>query len=417
MMRFLIPGLLLSLAITTGAAAANWPSWRGPGNDGVAVGSFPTHWSASENVLWKFKLPGRGASTPIVWEGKIILTCAIGDENGVLCLDADGNEVWRRQIGKERTGKNAKASGCNPSAVTDGKHIYVYFKSGDLACLDLAGNITWQRNLQKMYGEDTLWWDLGTSPVLTRDYVVIAVMQTGPSYLAAFKKENGETAWKHDRNLDAPVEAAQSYTTPVVVTEQGRETIVVLGADHVTAHDAADGHELWRVGGLNPTGNQYFRSISSPVVLNGIVVAPYARGNSITAIKLGGMGDVTASKIAWSKNDLGADVPTPVAVDGKVYVCSDRGGVTCLDAETGSRLWSGQVEKSRHAFSSSPVIAGGKIYVTREDGKTFVLESGKEFKLIAANDLDGEQVVASPVFVDGRILIRTVDNLYCIGAK
>lgn len=417
-MRVQIAGVVFSLFVASAAGAANWASWRGPGNDGVAEGgAYPTLWSSTENVLWKFKLPGRGASTPIVWDGKIILTCAIEKDNGVFCLNSDGKPAWQKKIGHERPGKNGKASGCNPSAVTDGKHIFVYFKSGDLACLDFYGNVVWQHNLQKLYGEDTLWWDLGTSPVLTRDYLVVAVMQTGPSYLIAFDKGTGEKVWKHDRDLKAPVEAAQSYTTPVVVDEHGQETIVVLGADYVTAHDAADGREIWRVGGLNPTQNQYFRSIASPIVLDGIVVAPYARGKSITAIELGGSGDVTGSKVVWSKNNLGADVPTPAAANGKVYVCGDHGEVACLDAKSGEKVWAGRVERSDVAFSASPVIAGGKMYLTREDGKTFVLELGNEFKVSAANDLDGDQVVATPVFVDGRILLRTVSHLYCIGVK
>src|SRR5579872_5111334 len=243
-MRLQIVAAFLSVVLASAALAANWPSWRGPGSDGVAVGNnYPTRWSGTENVLWRFEFPGRGASTPIVWDGKIVVTCAIDGENGVVCLNADGTPARQKKIGQERPGKNGKASGCNPSAVTDGKFVYVYFKSGDLACLDFDGEIVWQRNLQEMYGKDTLWWDLGTSPVLTRDYVVVAVMQTGPSYLVAFEKATGNEAWKHDRNLDAPVEAAQSYTTPVVVNEQGRQTIVVVGADHVTAHDAADGRE------------------------------------------------------------------------------------------------------------------------------------------------------------------------------
>ncbi|RPI90059.1 MAG: hypothetical protein EHM42_01960, partial [Planctomycetaceae bacterium] len=124
----------------------------------------------------------------------------------------------------------------------------------------------------------------------------------------ALKKQNGEEAWKQDRNLNAPSEAAQSYSTPLVVTEGDRETLVILGADHVTAQDVANGQELWRVSGLNPTGQQFFRSISSPVISNGIVVAPYARGSTLTAIKLGGAGDVTKSNVAWSKDKLGADV-------------------------------------------------------------------------------------------------------------
>lgn len=415
-MKYLATFLFASLTCGSIATAANWPNWRGPDFNGVAAGQgYPTKWSKTENVLWKVALPGKGSSTPIVWENKIVLTCAIDGKNGVLCFDRDGKQLWQATVGSARQGKNQKASGCNPSATTDGKHVYVYYKSGDLACFDLAGHKVWEHNLQKMYGEDTLWWDLGTSPVLTKDYVVVACVHSGPSYVAAFEKESGKLAWKQDRNLDAPREAAQTYATPVVVTEGGKETIVVLGADHVTAHDAAHGNELWRVGGLNPAGDQFFRSIASPVIADGLVIAPYARGKTITAIRLGGKGDVTKSHVVWTIEGLGADVPTPVTKDGKVYVCTDRGRVACLDAKTRKELWSGEVEKHRTAYSSSPVLADGKLYITREDGKTFILEQGPEFKVLGTAEIADELTVATPVFVDGRILIRTLDHLYCIG--
>ena len=417
MSRFGLTCLAILLAAGT-TVAGNWPNWRGPDYNGVAGGTgFPTHWSKTENVLWKIELPGRGASTPAVWGNRIFLTCGIEGKNGVLCLDLNGKEVWKQKVGSEKAGKHAKATGANPSPVTDGERVYVYYKSGDLACLDYNGVVLWEHNLQELYGEDTLWWDLGTSPVLTRDNVVVAVMHSGPSFLAAFDRKTGNQAWKSDRNLGAPSEAAQSYSTPVVVQEGKQETLVVLGADHVTAHDAADGKELWRVGGLNPREEKYFRSISSPVVLDGIVVAPYARGSTLTAIKLGGSGDVTKSHIVWSKDKLGADVPTPAAVDGKVYLCSDKGGVSCLDVKTGKELWSGQVDKNRNAYSASPIIADGKIFITREDGTTYVLAQGPEFKVLATNELTDEFIVATPVFVDGRILFRTRDHLYCIGTR
>lgn len=409
-------GLILCMAMAASVQAENWPNWRGPGYNGVAGGTgYPTHWSGTENVVWKIALPGKGASTPIVWEKSIIVTCAIDGKNGVMCLDRNGQVQWQATVGTEKPGKHAKASGSNPSAITDGKQIYVYFKSGDLACLDFAGKILWQQNLQSLYGEDTLWWDLGTSPVLTSNAVVVAVMQTGPSYLAAFDKGTGKEVWKYDRNLNAPSEAAQSYSTPVVLKVKNGEVLVVLGADHVTAHSAGNGKEIWRVGGLNPTGHQYFRSISSPVISDGIVVAPYARGATLTGIRLGGTGDVTKTHVAWTKDKLGADVPTPVAVDGKVYVCTDKGEVTCLDIKSGKELWSGQTEKNRNGFTSSPILADGKLYLTREDGKTFVLEQGNEFKILAENELPGEFVVATPVLVDKRILLRSAEHLYCIG--
>ncbi len=409
--------LLLSLVATV-SAAENWPNWRGPDQNGVAPGKgFPTRWSATENVAWKFKLPGAGSSTPVVWGDKIFLTCSIEGKNGIVCLDRDGKQLWHTEVGTSRDGKHKKATGSNPSTVTDGEHVYAYFKSGDLACLDYAGKIVWQHNLQKLYGEDTLWWDLGTSPVLTKECVVVAVMQTGPSYLAAFDKKSGEAKYKADRNVPAPSEAAQAYSTPIVMEEGGREILVVLGADHVTGHEAVTGKEIWRVGGLNPKQEMYYRSIAGPVVTGGIVVAPYARGGTVTGVRLGGSGDVTATHVAWTRNDLGADVPTPAGVDGLAYVCSDKGEVTCIEAATGKTQWNGQLPKNRNAFSASPIIADGKIYLTREDGVTFVIaqEQGAEFKVLAENELGGELVVASPVPVDGRILIRTVDHLYCLG--
>jgi outer membrane protein assembly factor BamB len=300
--------------------------------------------------------------------------------------------------------------------VTDGKTVFVYFKSGDFAAVDFAGHVKWQTNLQEKYGKDTLWHDVGTSPVLTKNHVVATVMHSGPSYLAAFNKETGEVAWKQARDLGAPSEAAQSYTTPVVVQDGDQELIVVLGADHVTCHDAPTGKELWRVGGLNPGKNGFFRSISSAVVIDGIVVAPYARGKTITAVKLGGHGDVTKSHVLWTKEGVGADVPTPIAQDGKVYISNDKGQLSCLDVKSGETLWSGSPDKGRPKnVSSSPMMAGGKIYITREDGKTFVVSPDKDLKVVAENDLPGEFVLATPVFVDGKILLRTNDYLYCIG--
>lgn len=411
--------LVIALALCSFAVhmvrGDNWPNWRGPHFNGVAVGQgFPTTWSTTEGILWKATLPGKGSSTPIVWNKQIFLTCGVNEQNTVVSFDRKGEILWQTNVGTARAGKHKKATGCNPSPATDGERVYVYFKSGDLACLDFNGKVLWSQNLQKLYGEDTLWWDLGTSPVLTKDNVVIAVMQTGPSYLVAFDKKSGEVAWKEDRTLDAPQEAAQSYSTPLVLNHAGRELLAVLGADHVTAHDAATGKELWRVGGLNPTGQKFFRSISSPVFCDGIIVAPYARGNTLTAIRLGTSTDPSEHELIWTRDKLGADVPTPAAKDGKLYLLTDKGGLECLDIKTGNTMWSGQLEKNRNGFSSSPILADGKIYMTREDGKTFVAEQGDEFKLLGSNELTDELMVATPVFIDGQILLRTAEHLYCI---
>jgi outer membrane protein assembly factor BamB len=386
-----------------------WSNWRGPNNSGVADGKkYPIKWSEESGVKWKLELPGRGASTPIVVDKKVIFTLSTGDKNTVWAIDENGKKVWERQLSAAAPGKNAKASGANSSPITDGKHIFVYFKNGEVAALDLKGDVVWSFNIQDKYGEDTLWWDLGTSPILTKDHLVIAVMHSGPSFLLAIDKSNGSEVWKADRWLDVNQESNQAYTTPVYHEGQ----IVTVGADHVTSHDATSGKELWRVGGLNPENNPFFRSIASPVIAGDLVICPYARGNTLTAIKL--EKDLPAdNRIAWTAQ-LGSDVPTPVYQAGRVYNLGDKGVVTCLDAPTGKVLWQETLPRNRNAYSSSPILAGNHLYCSREDGMTSVLDlSGETPKLVGENPLDG-QTVATPVFVDGRIYFRTFEAIYCI---
>ena len=420
-MRIVFTLSLFLMVCVSPVMAGDWPNWRGPNQDGVASGkNYPTEWSVEKNVAWKVELPGKGSSTPAVWGDRIFVTSAADGKNALLAFDRHGKEAWRVIVGAERPGKNKKASGSNPSCVTDGQHVYAYFKSGDLACVDFAGKIVWQTNLQKEYGEDTLWWDLGTSPVLTKDAVVIACMHSGPSYVAAFSKADGSVLWKQDRDLGAPEEAAQSYATPVVVDEVSGQVIVVLGADHVTAHDAASGKEIWRVGGLNPTNHKYFRSIASAAVSDGMVIAPYARGESLTAIKMGGQGDVTSSHISWFNQVTSGDVPTPAIANGRVFICRDggeaRGTIDCLDLLTGKTIWSGQLPKNRSTYRSSPTVADGKLYVARQDSTVFVLDAmGSEFKVLGQNTIAEEHTVATPVCVDGKIILRTDSHVYLIG--
>jgi outer membrane protein assembly factor BamB len=432
--RAAVGGMIVWMAVAaltpSPVRADNWPSWRGPALDGVAAGrGYVSSWSPTEHVLWRVKLPGLGASTPAVWGNSVVVTCAIDGKDAAVCFDRSGQELWRRELGAEKPGKHKKATGCNSSPVTDGTHVWVYFKSGELAALKLAdGAVVWQTNLQRRFGEDTLWWDLGTSPVLTSKAVIVAVMQTGPSYLVAFERATGNLLWKQDRMLDAPDEAAQSYSTPVVTVGdpakgEPDEVVFVLGADHVTAHDAADGKELWRAGGLNPTQHKYFRSIASPVVAGDLVIAPYARGETITAIRRGGTGDVTASHVAWVRADLGADVPTPAVKDGRVLVCTDKGRVECLDAATGKTLVRTELAKNRNAYSASPVIVDGRVILVREDGAASVLEwpaaagaAADAFKMLGEGGVE-EMTVATPACVDGRIFLRTHDSLWCLGEK
>jgi outer membrane protein assembly factor BamB len=407
-------------------SAGDWPNWRGPNGNGVAdSGSYPATWSAP-NVEWTYKLKGLGASTPAVLGDAIFVTTTQDNTNRITCIGMDGKERWSKGIGTSIEGKQGKdGTGANPSPVTDGERVFAYFKSGDFACFGIDGELKWETNVFERFAEvttETLWWDLGTSPVLTKDAVIVTMMHSGPSYLAAFDRKSGKVLWKHDRVTDAPREAAQSYTTPVVTNNpDGKEVIVVTGADYVTCHEASNGEELWRVGTLNPEHNEYFRSISSSAAADGIVVVPYARGGTLTAIKMGGTGDVTKSHVLWTNTDTSADVPTPAIANGRVFVVrdvkNDRGTIDCLDLQTGKTIWSGQLEKHRMTFRSSPIVADGKLYVTRQDGTVFVLDAvGDEFKVLGQNNIADEHTIATPVFVNGKVLIRTQDSLYLIGA-
>ncbi len=406
------------------AAAEQWLHWRGDDQNGVASGEgFPQQWSDSEGILWRMKIPGSGSSTPVVVGNRAMLTTGVDGQNRLLCIDTEtGSTLWSTKLGTDRGAKHRKGSGANPSPVTDGVLTFAYFRSGDLGCVDTEGNVRWQKNLQDAYGEDTLWWDLGTSPILTETAVIVAVMHSGPSFLAAFDKRNGQLLWRTERMTDAPEESAQAYTTPVAVTIGETRAIAVMGADHLTLHSEADGSELARLGGFNPTGQRFFRSIASPVVSGDIIVCPYARGETLTGVKLSALLAGEQEKaIAWFRDDIGSDVPTPVSHNGRIYVCGDKGTVTALNAETGETLWEVALPRNRATYSSSPLLAGDHLYLTREDSVTFVVGplSAERPQIVATNELDDEvrNTVASLAPVGSDLLLRSREVLYRLGGK
>lgn len=375
--------------------------------------------------MWETPLPGRGGSTPVVAHQTAYMTAGVDGNNTLIAIDLKtGDEKWQAKLGSDAGGEHRKGSGSNPSAVVDGNFIFAYFRSGDLGCVDKSGKIVWSTNLQETYGEDTLWWDLGSSPTVTDAAVIIAVMQSGPSYLVALDKQTGDVIWKTDRMLNAPKEAAQSYSTPLVVDVDGKTMLAVMGADHITLHDAKAGSESGRLGGFNPEQDEYFRSIASPVALGNVIVCPYARGSTLTGVHLDALASGKGKdSIAWFRNDLGSDVPTPIAKDGRVYVLSDgkqtKGVITCLDLETGKTIWTVRVPRARNSFSSSPLIASNHLYATQEDGKTYVIGplDAEQPKIVATNLVSDDKpyTVASLVPVEDGFLLRSRSRLYRIG--
>ena len=413
---------LVSL-VATGLHAAEattektWPRWRGPHDNGTAdAGDLPIGWANGKNIIWSAKLSGIGCSTPVVWNEHIFITGPADGQDTVGEFNWKGESVWRVNIGREKAGKHRNGSGSNPSPITDGKYVFAYFKSGNLAGLDLNGKILWKHNLQEQFAKDTLYWDIGTSPVLTSDAVVVAVMHEGEPYLAAFAKATGELMWKVARKFKTPVEGDHGYATPTVIQHAGQTAILVWGAEHVTAHSAADGKVLWTCGGFNPDKKVNWVSVASAVVVNDLVIVPYGRGTHLTAIKLGGEGDVTETHRVWTRKDTGSFVPTPAVHEGKIYLVRDAGEVERLDAATGNTLWSDRFPKNHNKYYASPVIANGKIYAPREDGVVMVAKIGGKFEFLAENSL-GERMIASPVPVGDRLLLRGEDHLFCIGNR
>lgn len=412
--------LLFAGSVAVAEAQTNWPRWRGPRDNGsTESGDYPIKWDA-ENVLWKVPLPGKGCSTPIVWNKRIYLTAPVDGKDAVVAFDWAGKPLWQTTFGPESSGKHRNGSGCNPSPATDGKGVFVNFKSGTLAALELDGKTRWTTNLVERFGPDTLFWDHGTSPVLTNDCVVLARMHHGESWLAAFDKATGELRWKVDRNYKTPMECDHGYTTPVVIQHDGTEAVLVWGAQHVTVHDTTDGTVLWSCGDFNPDSNAMWPAIATPVIAGDVAVIAFGRNDRrqprLHGIRLGGNGDVTATHRVWKRNDIGTFSPTPVEYKGRVYLVRDRGEVECIDPSSGETLWSGAFPRSRAAFYASPLIAGGNLYAAREDGVVFVAKVDGKLELLAENDMD-EPLIASPVPASNRLFIRGQRHLFCVAAE
>ena len=412
---------LLPFAVSAAADVPDWPSWRGPLNYGsVGDGDYPVKFGAQE-YLWRTSLPGRGCSTPILLDGKIYLTSPAEGNDAVLCYDLGGKELWRTVFGAENPGKHRNGSDSNASPVTDGQAIFVYYKSGTLAAVDRDGRVRWKTNLVERFGPDTLFWDHGTSPVVTEKHVVMARMHQGESWLAAFDKATGELAWKVARNYTTPVECDHGYSTPVVMRHNGKESLLVWGAEHLTIHDAADGQVVWSCGGFNPDGNKLWPAIVTPVIVGDMAIVAYGRNDRglprLYGVRLTGHGDVTATHHIWKRDDVGTFVPTPAVHQGRVILVRDRGEVACLDPATGKTIWDGAFPKHRTNFYSSPLVAGEKLYAPREDGIVFVAKiADGRLELLAENDM-GESVIGSPIPAAGRVLLRGETHLFCVSGR
>jgi outer membrane protein assembly factor BamB len=411
---------ICAITVITVSARENWPAWRGPQANGVSgEKNVPLKWSTGENIAWKLAVPSRSGATPIIWGDTIFLNVATAMTTGELELWAvdrkQGQPLWKRPIGG---GNNLqrKQNMSTPSPVTDGTTVWVMTGTGILKAFDFKGNELWMRDVQKEYGRFGLNWGYASSPLLHQGALYIQVLHgmrtDDPSYVMKVDAKSGKTMWKVDRPTQAIQESPDSYTTPILVNTGKTFEIAITGGDIVTGHDPQTGKELWRANGLNPQNDPYYRIVASGIYASGLLIAP-TRNRPMLALRPGGSGDVTQSHKVWSF-DLGPDVPSPVS-DGKLlYVVRDNGVIHALDLKTGAVVW-GPERLKTGAYSASPVLVDGKLYITSEnEGLTSVITAGPKFELLAENPLD-DYTLASPAISNGQIFIRTEKFLWAIG--
>jgi outer membrane protein assembly factor BamB len=393
-----------------GEGARYWPRWRGPSGQGYVTGTnYVDTWSPTVNLRWKTAVPGRGHSSPIVWNDAIFLTTARDDGAKVSMVAyrrSDGKLLWETFVpasGIEHTyPKNSHASA---TPTTDGQRLYASFGTHGLAAFDFAGRLLWHTRL----GDVSNYHGSAGSPVLYKDRLFLYQDHDGSpslrSFVAAFDAKTGKVLWKKDR-----VESV-GWGTPVVISTGDHDELIVSSQRRVYAYDPATGAELWTVRGNT------FEVIPTPVVGHGLVFCSSGRAGPTFAIRPGGKGDVTATHVAWSSPRGSPFVPSAIIHGDLLYMINDMQSIlTALEAKTGKLVYQERLGQAvREGFSSSPVAVGDKLFFTNDEGQTFVVQAGPVFKLLRVNELNA-QVLASPALVEGMWYWRTDHELLAIGA-
>ncbi len=412
--------LFAILACMATTLSANWPAWRGPSGDGVsAEKNLPARWSPTENVAWKLPLPQWSGATPVIWNDLIFLNVAEADGNQLSLWAVSrttGQPIWKKHLSTGNH-KERKQNMSSPSPVTDGTTVWVTTGTGILRAFDFKGTELWVRDIQKDYGRFGLNWGYANSPLLLDGDLVVAVLHgmrtDDPSYLLRIDGKSGQTKWRVERPTRAIRESPDAYITPALVQHGTLKEIVITGGDVVTGHDPVTGKELWRAEGLNPQNNPAYRIVASPVVHKDIIIAP-TRERPMLVLKAGGRGDVTTSHKLWEFHD-GPDAPTPVTDGTYLYVINDNGVLYCLELATGKRVY-GPQRLAVGTYSSSLVLADGKIYISNEDGTVSVFRAGPKFELLAENQMD-DYTLSSIAVKDGQLFLRTAGWLWAIGER
>ena len=427
--------LILAFNFDLGQAQTNWPQWRG--NDGSGISSetsIPTEWNETKNIRWKTSIPGRGHSSPIVFGSRIFLTTSIegpivpgaqavrhvhkgqeylhpdsvGADHSytmkLLCLSLDsGKVVWEKTVyeGTVYDNRHRKNTYASATPATDGQFVYLSFEAEGIYCYDFDGKRIWKASLGRIAKGGM---GPGTSPVLFENLVILQCDQEygEGSFIAALDKKTGKEVWKVARDQ------RRSWATPLLVKTAQRTELITSGPMKILAYDPATGKELWRAPGVesNP--------IPSPVFGNGLVfVTAGSDAKRALAIRVGGSGDLADTpNVVWRYDRGTAYVPSPIFYDEYLYLMTDAGALTCLEAATGKLVYQVRLPVATR-FTASPVAFAGKVLIVSEDGDSFILKAGPTPEVLNANSL-GEPVYASPAISNGNILIRGERTLYCV---
>ena len=455
-------GALFLLSLTIQAQNTTWPMFRGPEANPVGThAKLADRWSKTENVEWSQEIPGRGWSSPIVTGGKVYLTTVttegkskqpqIGTEYSneyvaelmkqklpmdqviakvterdielpkevmlhyyLYRLDLKSGKVeWQKEFykGQPPGGRHRKNSFVSETPVTDGKFIYVYVANLGLWAFDLKGKQVWTTPLEAnpIYLE----FGTGSSPALADNLLVIVNDNEKQQYIAAFDKKTGKQVWRTNRDIAKGQPARSGWSTPYVWRNALRTEIVAIGPGEVISYDLS-GKELWRMSGMSGS------PVPTPFAYDGLLHINGGRGRPLFALKPGAKGDISLPKdktsnefVVWSQPRSGTYLPSSLAYNGAVYSLTETGILSRFDAKTGKQTYKTRIDPTATAFTTSPWAYNGKLFLLSEEGQTFVVDAGEEFKLLHVNSLD-DFTVATPALVGERLLIRTEKRLYSI---
>ncbi|MFN7650557.1 MAG: PQQ-binding-like beta-propeller repeat protein [Acidobacteriota bacterium] len=403
--RALLSHLLATPLLATPLLDEDWPQFRGPGGQGHSTEQgLPTTWTDTKNVRWKSPLPGSGWSSPAIAGDRLYLTTATDKNTSLRLLAIDtasgkitlDTEVFR--IAGAGPGVHAKNSYASPTVIVHDDRLYVHFGFFGTACLNTKGEILWKQVLryEPQHGP-------GGSPVLFEDLLLISCDGFDAQFVVALDAATGRVRWKTPRG-----KGNQAYSTPLLITVDGQPQLISPGAHHAYAYHPRTGKELWYI-----EYGSGFSNVPRPVYAHGLVYICSGFFQPVLfAVRPGGRGNVTQSEVAWTFPRSVPLTPSPLVVDDLLYMVSDNGVATCLDAKSGKLAWQHRIGGNH---SASPVYAAGKIYFLSEEGECTVLTPGATYQEVARNEI-GERTLASLAVSGGALYLRGDRHLYRIQA-